>query len=498
MADDEQREARRARWRRRAVYAVGALVVLAVSGVVVPRLLRPWFGRLALRRLSAELGRDVTARRVRFGLFSGFYALRLEVAQRPGVGGDALFSAREVYAKLDARALLTGRMHVTRAHVVSPTVLVVREESGAWGIDDLLSRTAWPEARCDSFRTGGVRIFLADPQRDTVSMVGVPSLLVETRPDGTTSVDATLNHIRIDELLDLLAPAPSSRASRPPIRLPELPAGLRASFRLHAGDIAYGSQETMGLSLIGSVADGIVELRELSASSGRGKLTGTGRIALGGAGGHALTVRTERLRLTRDFFEMLRRTPYLEVVDAALPFYDLLCVLTGGPPEQLGLEATMHGAFQAQGRDVAAVLASLEGEAEATLTDVEFVGSPLFRQLAVLLQQPELAKRTTFERVEAPFEVGDGRVRLHATVPYQQGALVLDGTTALAEPMAYDYRLTVRDPQGIAGIPSLVADYLAEGHPAALVGGRRGAPSLALPHKALLDYMRRRTRPDPP
>ena len=493
MAEDDHADVRRARWRRRSAYAAGALFLLAVIVVGAPRLVRPWLGQLVLRRLGARLGREVTASKVAFGPFSGFHAHRLRIGRRAGFGGDELFSARRVDVETDGWALLAGRPHVTFAHVHGPTLVVVRGKSGALNVQDLLDRWDWGQVGCDRLLAGGGRVFVTDQRRDVDTMVGVPHVEVRRLGDGSYRLEATVNDVRGDEIVATLAP----EAPRTSGRLPELPADLRASFEVGTSKVIYGRQSFDSVRVVGTVARGVVEISELSARTGTGSLAAEARVALGGDGGHSLSLRTDRLLLDQDFFETTRRVPHLELLNAALPFNDMLNALMGGMPDELRFLTTMKGDFEAEGDDLDRILTTLKGRGDATLTDVRFLGSPLFRQIATLLLRPELAQATHLERVDAPFTIGGGRLRLTSTATYQRGALFLEGSTALKAPVRYDYKLSVRNPRGIQGMPSLVADYLDEGHPIALIGGTRRAPIISVPTKALLEYMLRHKRPGP-
>ncbi|MFW6162193.1 MAG: AsmA-like C-terminal region-containing protein [Planctomycetota bacterium] len=486
--DEAQAEGRQRRWRRRSVWAVGIVFALAVVLLGVPELLpQRWVGAWVARGLSAYLDEEVRVEKARVTLWGDFHLSDVTVGVPGQSGGHVPARVGPVRGRFSPWALLRGRVRVRDATVESAWVFLAWRQGDPPWVTKLLGSKGAQRFEFRRIAAESVKAVVVPPGGAEGADIRMESADLRSEADGSYRLEARLRALPLDKLVPSVSPEGGS--ARAKTGLPRLPPHVRGSFHVGIGRVTYGEQSFSEAKLAGSTADGVVTLTELSARTGEGTVWGEGRLALGGEGGHALTVTTERLLLERDFFEMLRRTPCLEVVNAALPFYDLLCVVTGGPPQRLQLKATVAGAFHAEGQAVAAILASLEGEAEATLTDVWFVSSPLLQQVGALLQTPVLREMQLFERIEAPFRVGDGRVALNAVMPYQQGALVLEGTTDLAEAMAYDYRVIVRNPKGIKGIPSLVGDYLAGGRPAALVRGRRGAPVLTLPWKAIRDYM---------
>ena len=309
-------------------------------------------------------------------------------------------------------------------------------------------------------------------------------------PNAKVAVKIGADELRIDEMLTIFLPegVPKPVRTKPePIVLPTVPAGLDGSLELALGRVSHGKQVVEKLRLAGTLADRGFRLTDLAGEAGDGSLAGSGRIALG-AGRHELTLRTDRLPLNQDFFDLIRRVPHLKFISAALPFYDVLVAFMGGRPDELHFLATMDGRFEGEGRDLDRIVATLSGKADATLTDIRFAGSPLFRRIATVFGQTDLAGLTRFERATAPFRVAKGSVYLTVTVPYQKAHLVLDGSTLLAGDMAYDYALRVSNPKGIQGLPDLVCDYLDARNPIALITGTRGAPVLGIPTADILRF----------
>jgi len=192
----------------------------------------------------------------------------------------------------------------------------------------------------------------------------------------------------------------------------------------------------------------------------------------------------------------LDRVPLDQGIPAAtrLPLISIITAVVGGKPEAMDFLASLKSRFTASGTSPAQVRATLAGKGQLDLARLRIVGSPLFRLLADWSRRPEL-RDVTFERMEAPFELAEGRIGATATLPYGGGALVFQGYSVPGG--SVDYSMRVRNPREVAFIPKDIVPYLEANLPLIRVTGPTDEPAARILTEAILDFALKRKPPQP-
>ncbi|MFP4056465.1 MAG: AsmA-like C-terminal region-containing protein [Candidatus Brocadiia bacterium] len=323
---------------------------------------------------------------------------------------------------------------------------------------------------------------------------------LDSFPRSRIAVEVHAEAIDADKLLALLAPPGEEQrppaapaATRPATRpaepqapgpataearevLPQCPPELEGSLDLKVDKLTHGKRIVEKVHVVASLAKSVLTVEATSEPMG-GSARAEARLALGGEYRHGLTLEAQKVRV-REQVDVLRKVPVLNVLMAAI---------LGGQPQEMSFVAAASGQFATRGRSVAELKRHLTGAGRADLTDLRVVDAPLFRLLATLTKRRDLTTMA-FERVEAPFTVGEGRVSSDfIRMPYEEGEFRVAGHASLEG--ALDYKMTVHNPKGIRFIPERVIGYLEAGNPVMLIGGTVERPDPNVPTGAIAQFV---------
>jgi AsmA protein len=251
--------------------AAGAIALVAVVVLLVPRLADvDRYRGVIEERASRAIGREVRLGSVRLSLWpvAGLSVDHLTVAGAPEEGGDLLVAdGLRVGARL--LPLLRGRLAITSAELVRPTLRLARDAEGRWNIARLIAERPTPGGEAsasgrlsiDRFRSRDGRVMVTD------ATTSPPIELV------LDAVDLELENVATGESLAVrldtgFADAPGARlrldGEAGPLGRPEQPFPLRGEATASDldGELVAALGRLAGLDL-SSVA------RHLETTSGR-------------------------------------------------------------------------------------------------------------------------------------------------------------------------------------------------------------------------------------
>jgi hypothetical protein len=110
--------------------------------------------------------------------------------------------------------------------------------------------------------------------------------------------------------------------------------------------------------------------------------------------------------------------------------------------------------------------------------------------VATFTKHPELGEMT-FQRVDAPFAIANGRMENVVVLPFQQGAFVVTGEAVLPTGKI-DYKMGVRNPTGIKLFGDDLAEYLNGGYPLMGITGTIDGPKPRIPTESIMEFALKR------
>ncbi|HXR75557.1 MAG TPA: hypothetical protein VN737_06250 [Bryobacteraceae bacterium] len=138
--------AARSALRRLFKYALIAVAVLLVVGIVAPFVGAGKYGRQIKEALEASLGRRVEIGKVHYTLFSGpgfsIDSVTIEEDRRYGIEPCAYVPTLEARVRLDK--LLLGKIQFSSLRLVDPILNAVKRSDGSWNAVELINRLSAP------------------------------------------------------------------------------------------------------------------------------------------------------------------------------------------------------------------------------------------------------------------------------------------------------------------------------------------------------------------
>jgi AsmA protein len=138
--------AARSALRRLSKYALIAVVVLLVAGIVAPLVSVGKYGRKIKEALEASLGRRVEIGKVHYTLFSGpgFSLDDVTIEENPRFGIEPCAYVPTLEARVRLDKLLLGKIQFSSLRLVDPILNAVKRSDGSWNAIELIDRLSTP------------------------------------------------------------------------------------------------------------------------------------------------------------------------------------------------------------------------------------------------------------------------------------------------------------------------------------------------------------------
>lgn len=163
---------------------LAAFVLLIVLGIAAPFIQADRYGRQIREALQRELNRKVDIGEVHFNLFTGpgFTIENVVIHDDPSVGIEPFAHMLELEARVGLSSLFTGQLDFSVIRFVSPSVNIVKPDTGAWNIVQLLqgakSTRSLPE-----IQVSDGRIYLKHGHNKAAFYISAADITVTPRSD---------------------------------------------------------------------------------------------------------------------------------------------------------------------------------------------------------------------------------------------------------------------------------------------------------------------------
>lgn len=162
-----------------------AVLLLVLLGIAAPYIQADRYGEQIRQALQRELNRKVDIGEVHFNLFTGpgFTVENVVIHDDPSAGIEPFAHMLELEARVGISSLFSGQLEFSVIRFVSPSVNIVKPETGAWNVVRLL-QNAKTARSLPEIQVSDGRIYLKTGQTKSAFFISAADITVTPQRDG--------------------------------------------------------------------------------------------------------------------------------------------------------------------------------------------------------------------------------------------------------------------------------------------------------------------------